>query len=58
MDSELLRMLCALAAFGLPLAVAWWLAGRGDRPDSPSPEKGEPEAQQERPRCYPLRSDL
>jgi hypothetical protein len=58
MDSELLRALCALAAFGLPLAVAWWIAGRGDKPDPVVPEKGEPDAQEERPRCYPLRSDL
>lgn len=57
MDSEFLRALCALAAFGLPLAVAWWIAGRGEKPASAQKE-GEPDGQEERPRCYPLRSDL
>ncbi|WP_411878446.1 hypothetical protein [Polaromonas sp. YR568] len=57
MDSDLLRALCALAAFGIPLAVAWWIAGWDEKPVSAQKE-GEPAAQEERPRCYPLRSDL
>jgi hypothetical protein len=44
MDSDLLRILCALAAFALPLAFAWfivWWQGKsqnapkqGSRPDA------------------------
>lgn len=57
MESDLLRALCALAAFGVPLAVAWWIAGRGEK--SASLQNGDgSDAQEERPRCYPLRSDL
>jgi hypothetical protein len=58
MDSELLRALCAMAAFGLPLAVAWWIAGRGDARTPRKPKEDGPGAQPERPRCYSLRSDL
>ena len=56
MDSEVLQALCALAAVAVPLALAWWIAGRGER-TAPAKEDVA-EAQQERPRCYPLRSDL
>lgn len=58
MDSELLRALCALAAFGLPLAVAWWIAGRSDVRAPSEPKEDGPNAQEEHPRCYPLRGDL
>ncbi|MEO7886026.1 MAG: hypothetical protein ABI893_03020 [Polaromonas sp.] len=58
MDSELLRALSALAAFGLPLAVAWWIAGRADKRASREPKEDESGAQDARPRCYPLRRDL
>lgn len=29
MDSDLLRILCALAAFALPMAFAWFIVWRG-----------------------------
>jgi len=58
MDSDLLQALCALTAVFAPMALAWWIAGRGDRPAPVAPEEGEAGAHQERPRCYPLRSDL
>jgi len=56
MDSDLLQALCALAAVAVPLALAWWIAGRGER--TALAKEDAPEVQQERPRCYPLRSDL
>ncbi|CAN7519638.1 hypothetical protein [Polaromonas sp. LjRoot131] len=58
MDSDLLHVLCALAAFGVPLALAWWIAGRDEKPASTPAVEGETDGSQERPRCYPLRSDL
>jgi len=57
MGSDLLHALCALAAVAAPLALAWWIAGRGDKP-APAPQEAKADAQPERPRCYPLRSDL
>ena len=58
MDSDFLQALCALAAVFAPMALAWWIAGRGDRAGPAPPKAGGADAHQERPRCYPLRSDL
>lgn len=58
MNSDLLRVLCALAAFGVPLAVAWWIAGRSERQESGMPKDGESGEQEKHTRCYPLRGDL
>lgn len=64
MDSELLRALCALASFALPLAVAWLIVGRDARKARKARlarETSVPaaaEAQEPPARCYPLRCDL
>ena len=56
MDSDLLRALCALASVGLPLALAWWLAGRG--PQTRQRDVDEPPLDAGVRRRPVLRSDL